>query len=137
MKPLWVQTARSRQLTGRRAKDTAPEIAARRALHRAGYRFRIHVRLAPGCRPDILLPRHRVAVFCHGDFWHGCSDHYQPPGGPNASLWSAKIDENRRRDVRATEIASDLGWVSVTVWECELKTDPTVAVRLVDAARRP
>ncbi|WP_184005987.1 hypothetical protein [Stakelama sediminis] len=57
-----------------RSKNTAPEIAVRRLLHQAGFRFRLHRRDLPGC-PDIVLPRHRVAIFVHGCFWHqhgGC-----------------------------------------------------------------
>jgi len=40
-------------------RDTRPEMAVRRALHRLGYRFRLHRPDLPG-RPDITLPRHRT-----------------------------------------------------------------------------
>ena len=55
-----------------RAKDTRPELAVRRLLHRAGFRFRLHRRDLPGCA-DIVLTRYRAAVFVHGCFWHGHS----------------------------------------------------------------
>ena len=48
--------------------------AVRSLLHRAGYRFRIHVRGLPGT-PDVVLPKYRTVVFVHGCFWHrhrGC-----------------------------------------------------------------
>jgi DNA mismatch endonuclease (patch repair protein) len=38
-----------------RQKDTKPELALRRALHRLGYRFRLHRRDLPGS-PDIVSP---------------------------------------------------------------------------------
>src|SRR4051795_4910826 len=95
----WISTAAGAHLRGRPRRDTRPELAARRALHAAGFRYRLQVRLAPGCRPDILLPRHRVAVFCHGDFWHGCPMHPpSEPRGPNAELWRAKWKANESRD---------------------------------------
>ncbi|RYE92597.1 MAG: very short patch repair endonuclease, partial [Oxalobacteraceae bacterium] len=56
------QATRSRMMAGIRGRDTKPEIAVRRALHAAGFRFRLHDRRLPG-RPDLVLPRYRVAIF--------------------------------------------------------------------------
>ncbi|NCD23822.1 MAG: very short patch repair endonuclease, partial [Spartobacteria bacterium] len=39
---------RSRLMSKIRGKNTGPERAVRSLLHRAGYRFRIHVRGLPG-----------------------------------------------------------------------------------------
>jgi DNA mismatch endonuclease, patch repair protein len=52
-----------------RSKDTTPELAVRRFLHREGYRFNVGRRIA-GYRPDIVFTRRRKAVFVHGCFWH-------------------------------------------------------------------
>ena len=65
---------RSRLMSKIRCKNTGPERAVRSLLHRAGYRFRIHVRGLPGT-PDVVLPKYRTVVFVHGCFWHrhrGC-----------------------------------------------------------------
>ncbi|MBC7782112.1 MAG: hypothetical protein H7125_18610 [Proteobacteria bacterium] len=46
----------------------------RKAVHAMGFRFRLHVRTLPSS-PDMVLPRHRKAIFVHGFFWHrhtGC-----------------------------------------------------------------
>jgi DNA mismatch endonuclease (patch repair protein) len=51
-------------------KNTRPEMLVRRYLHRLGFRFRIHDKRYPG-RPDLILPKHRVAIFVYGCFWHG------------------------------------------------------------------
>ena len=61
-------------------RDTAPEIAVRRVLHRMGYRFRLHRQDLPG-KPDVVLPRHRMIFLIHGCFWHrhsGCRFAYMP-----------------------------------------------------------
>ena len=47
---------RSRNMAQIRGKDTGPERLVRSLLHRAGYRFRLHVKDLPG-KPDIVLPR--------------------------------------------------------------------------------
>ncbi len=121
----WVSTDHSPALSGRRSKDTEPEVILRRALHAAGGRFRLHPRLARGCTPDLVLPRRRLAVFVDGDYWHGCPVHFgdRHPSGPNAALWRAKFDATAARDARSTLIAVDAGWHVVRVWECEIRTD--------------
>ena len=103
-----------------RGKDTGPEMAVRRLLHRAGYRYRLHRCDLPG-RPDMVLPRHRAAVFVHGCFWHGhgCSLFRVP--ATRTEFWTAKIDANRRRDEAAVAALFDAGWRSLWVWECALR----------------
>lgn len=128
----WVATDRSAHLRGRRSRDTEPELLLRRALHAAGARFRLHRRLAPGCRPDLLLPRHRLAVFVDGDFWHGCPEHGPRAfSGPNAQLWRDKLERNRQRDDQATRLAHGQDWTVVRLWECQVRADPAAAARLV------
>src|SRR5665647_677388 len=111
----WVTTAAGRHLAGRRNRDTKPEVVLRSALHRDGRRFRLQVLLVRGCRPDILLPRHRLAVFVDGCWWHGCPLHGRktPFTGPNAALWEAKMQRNRVRDQRATALGEGLGYTVV------------------------
>ena len=60
-----------------KGKDTKPELALRSALHRLGYRFRVHVKGLPG-KPDIVLPKFRRVIFVHGCFWHRLKD-FSPP----------------------------------------------------------
>ena len=57
-----------------RQRDTRPELALRRRLHRARLRYPLHRGDLPE-RPDIALVSRRTAVFVHGCFWHrhtGC-----------------------------------------------------------------
>jgi len=133
----WESTTAGRHLSGRRATDTAPELALRLALHASGNRFRLHQTLAAGCTPDIVLRRRRIVVFVDGCFWHGCPEHGRvtPWTGPNAELWAAKMARNRRRDERASALARSLGWHVVRIWEHEIMADPNAAARTVLAIR--
>lgn len=65
----WTKEQRSRVMSRVKNKNTKPEVQVRSILHRMGYRFRLHRRDLPGA-PDIVLPRHRKAIFVHGCFWH-------------------------------------------------------------------
>lgn len=117
-----ILTPAQRQLNMQRirAKDTRPEIFVRRLLHRHGLRFRLHRRDLPG-RPDIVLPRFRIAIFIHGCFWHGHDCALFKVPATRTEFWVAKIAANRARDERAYEELSRLGWRYGCVWECAIK----------------
>ena len=104
-------------MSGIRAKDTKPEIAIRRALHRLGFRYRLHSRKLPGC-PDLVLPRYRALVFVHGCFWHGHSCPYFKLPSSRPEFWRAKIERNRENDAKHRQALLDQGWRVATVWEC-------------------
>lgn len=122
---VWQSTRAGRHLAGRRKRDTEPELLLRRAVHAQGGRYRLHVRLAKGCTPDILMPSRRLAIFVDGDYWHSCPEHGRktPFSGPNAALWEEKMRRNKERDARSTEIAEQQGWLVVRLWECQVTTD--------------
>lgn len=114
-----------------RSKDTAPELALRRALHGLGLRFRVHERIGRA-RPDIVLTRARVAVFVMGDFWHSCPLHATQPK-TNAAWWADKLEGNHARDVRQRAALEADGWHVEWVWECE---EPQAAAQRVAAVWR-
>ena len=112
---------RSRMMSGIRGRDTRPEMAVRRALFAAGFRFRLHRRDLPGT-PDIALPGRKVAVFVHGCFWHrhvGCRYSKLPASRPE--FWKAKLDGNVDRDARAVQALQAMGWRVLVVWECAIR----------------
>lgn len=129
----WKTTAEGQHLHGRRKNNTEPELLLRRALHAAGARFRLHRRIAPGCTPDIVLPKHGLAVFVDGDYWHSCPVHgrKRPFTGPNAELWERKMQRNRERDERSTKLARENGWTVLRLWECTVRADPAKAAQAV------
>lgn len=122
-----VDPARSRTMRAVRGRDTRPEMAVRRLLHRLGYRFRLHRADLPG-RPDLAFPVRHKAVFVHGCFWHGhtCAKASKPKS--NASYWSAKIAGNKWRDRQHSRALRALGWRVLTVFECA--THPSKTDRL-------
>uniref|UniRef100_UPI0035B36DEF very short patch repair endonuclease n=1 Tax=Paenirhodobacter enshiensis TaxID=1105367 RepID=UPI0035B36DEF len=114
---------RSRMMASVRRRDTKPEIAVRKALHAAGFRFRVDVRSLPGS-PDIVLARWKTAVFVHGCFWHrhdGCFHAATPATRPE--FWQSKFDANVARDRKSEEALLHLGWKVAIVWECGLSAN--------------
>ena len=116
---------RSRMMSGIRGADTKPEIAVRKALHAAGFRYRLHVRDLPG-RPDIVLPRHRAVIFVHGCFWHRHDCHlFRWPATRN------KISGNVERDRLAIEALLGASWRVLVIWECALKGKTRIGIDAV------
>ena len=102
-------------------RNTSPELAVRRALHRMGYRFRLHRRDLPGT-PDVVLPRHKTIFLVHGCFWHRhshCRFAYTPKS--HVDFWKAKFEANVVRDQRVERELRNMGWVVRIIWECETR----------------
>lgn len=98
-----------------------------------GFRFRKNVRDLPG-RPDIVFRRHRVVVFCDGDFWHGrnwAQRRKKLNKGANSSYWVEKIRANIERDKHHNVRLRHLGWTVVRLWEKEILADVQDAASVV------
>lgn len=112
---------RSEIMRSVRTQGTAPEIRLRRALWRAGLRYRTRTHIE-GTKPDVAFLGKRVLVFVDGCFWHGCPRHYTKPA-ENSAFWSAKLEKNRARDARNNKILEAKAWKVLRFWECEVEQD--------------
>jgi DNA mismatch endonuclease (patch repair protein) len=124
MADLLTPDERSERMRRIQSRDTSPEFVVRAQLHRMGLRFSLRTHSLPG-RPDLILPKWRVAVFIHGCFWHGhhhCGIAHIPRTHTN--YWANKIRANRLRDARKRRQLLDLGWRVLQVWECHITKDP-------------
>lgn len=113
--------------------NTRCELVLRRQLWRRGLRYRLHHYGLPG-RPDIIFPKHRVVVFCDGDFWHGQDLEARLArlaSGHNAPYWVAKIRSNVERDRAVTARLEATGWRVLRLWETDILGEPQRATDLV------
>lgn len=136
MVDILTRQARSELMARIRQKDTAPELAVRKALHAAGLRYVLHPRNLLG-RPDLSFPKYRTVLFVHGCFWHGHDCRAGRAPSSNVEYWASKIQQNRSRDLRQTAELQAKGWTVLTVWECEIKSAdlPSKIRRLVQDIR--
>ena len=125
---------RRRIMQSVKTKDTKPELSLRKVVFRLGFRYRLHSKKLPG-RPDMAFPGKRKVIFLHGCFWHS---HECPKGRPPKSglpYWQPKLAANRARDAMISEKLAELGWSTMTVWQCELKDVGALEKRVFDFLR--
>lgn len=118
--PVPSSPAVSMRMSGVGHRATGPELALRKRLHAAGFRYRVQFPIPdrPRRTIDIAFPRWRVAVFVDGCFWHSCPEHRTEPNA-NHEWWLNKLRSNVDRDLDTDEILRSSGWTVVRVWEHE------------------
>ncbi len=132
----------SRRMAAVGSRNTGPELALRRALHRRGLRYRLHARDVIG-QPDLVNRARRIAIFVDGDFWHGNPAVWKRRGMASMgelfppekrAFWTEKLARNVARDSEVNAALASRGWRVIRVWESEVLTDPdAVATRIADA----
>ena len=113
-------------------KDTGIEVTLRKALWSRGYRYRKNDKRLPG-KPDIVLPKYKIAIFCDSEFFHGKDWEVLKPQlmrGKNAEFWLGKISKNQQRDDEVNKQLQYLGWTVIRFWGKEItqKTEDCIQV---------
>ena len=119
-----------------RKSDTRCEVKLRKTLWHRGLRYRKNVSELPG-KPDIVFRRHRLVVFCDGDFWHGRDWEARKDKlsrGSNGDYWVQKIARNIVRDQAHTAELEDKGWSVLRFWETDIHRDPQAIAEQVEQA---
>jgi DNA mismatch endonuclease (patch repair protein) len=120
---------RSEVMSRIRGRDTKPEIIVRRIVWAMGFRYRLCVRSLPGA-PDLVLAKHRKAMFVHGCFWHR---HSCPRGSmptTRSDFWRQKLEGNKKRDARNLRALRRAGWDVLVIWECETRNSDSLSAKL-------
>jgi len=111
---------RSKMMSNIKGQNTKPELLVRSALHKRGFRYRLHDKRLPG-KPDLVFPKYKAIILINGCFWHGHDCHlFKWPSTRQAS-WHQKIEQTRQRDAANLVEYQTLGWKTLTIWECALK----------------
>jgi DNA mismatch endonuclease, patch repair protein len=118
---------RSRMMSGIKNKNTKPEMLIRQALHRRGFRYRLHSPELPG-KPDLVFPRHTAVLLIHGCFWHGHDCKYFKLPSTRPQFWKDKIKSNQLRDEKQTGELIEQGWRVLIVWECATRKGSKMAL---------
>ena len=128
------EAIRSFTMSRIRSKDTSIEITFRKALWRSGIRYRKNYNALPG-KPDVAITKHRIAVFCDGEFWHGkdwnsAKDKLQT----RRDYWVQKIERNIDRDNAIEKRLARLGWTVLRFWGKDIEKNLDLCIAEVKEA---
>jgi len=118
MADVFSKEKRSEIMSKIRGKNTKVELLVFRELRKKGIYFQKHYKRVVG-KPDIALPRKKIAVFIDGDFWHGYNYAKTKKRLPKV-YWRAKIEANMARDIKNRRKLRRMGWKVLRVWEHQL-----------------
>ena len=117
-----------------KSSDTSIELKLRKALWEKGYRYRKNVRELPG-KPDLVFAKHKLAVFCDSEFFHGKDWEILKPQlerGNNADFWIEKISRNKQRDDEVNKKLLFLGWTVIRFWGRDIMRDVDTCVKVIE-----
>lgn len=124
------QSMRSWNMSQIKSTNTGPEKIVRTLLRSHGYKLKYNVKTLPG-KPDLVLIRHKLAIFVHGCFWHrhkNCRSATTPKS--NTEFWINKFQANCARDNSDRRALLKLGYRSIIVWACQLRQISSVLRRI-------
>ena len=127
---------RHKNMQNIRAKDTEIEVILRRALWKKGYRYRKNYCKLPG-KPDIVLTKYKIAIFCDGEFFHGKDWNMlkaKLEKSNNSKFWIDKISRNIERDEEINKKLIYGGWIVIRFWGKEIKNHTDECVKVVEEA---
>ena len=117
-----------------KCKDTKIEKLLRKALWNKGYRYKKNYNRLPG-KPDIVLNKYKIAIFCDSEFFHGKDWEILKPRleqGNNSEYWISKISRNRQRDDEINKLLLYEGWTVIRFWGKDISKNLEECVRVIE-----
>lgn len=127
---------RHKNMKNIRSKNTKIEVILRKALWKKGYRFRKNVQDLPG-KPDVVLTKYKIAIFCDGEFFHGKDWEVFKPRlekADNSEYWINKISRNRERDDEVNKKLLFMGWTVIRFWGRDIKKNTDECIKVIEEA---
>ena len=127
---------RRKNMQNIRSKDTKIEVLLRKALFAKGMRYRKNYVELPG-KPDIVLTKYKIAIFCDGEFFHGKDWEVLKPrlkNSNNSEFWINKISRNRERDDAVNKQLLFMGWTVIRFWGTDIKKHTDECVKVIEEA---
>ena len=125
---------RHKNMKNIKSKDTRIEVKLRKALWHRGYRYRKNYDKLPG-KPDIVLTKYKIAIFCDGEFFHGKDWQAQKcrlQKSNNSEYWIKKISRNIERDNEVDRQLLFMGWNIIRFWGKDILKDTERCIKEIE-----
>ena len=127
---------RHKNMSHIRCKNTRIEVLLCKELRKRGYGYRKNYKELPG-KPDIVLTKYKIAIFCDGEFFHGkdwTSQKKRIQQGNNPEYWINKIERNIARDEEINKALRHLGWIVLRFWGKDIRKHMDSCVNEIENA---
>lgn len=117
-----------------KSKDTSIEVKLRKSLWNKGYRYRKNYDKLPG-KPDIVLTKYKIAIFCDSEFFHGKDWEVLKPRlekSNNSQYWISKISKNRERDDEINKRLLFEGWTVIRFWGKDIVKNVDECINVIE-----
>lgn len=125
---------RHKNMKNIKSKDTKIEVTLRKALWNKGYRYRKNYSKLAG-KPDIVLTKYKIAIFCDSEFFHGKNWEVLKPQlqkGNNSDFWIQKISKNMERDIEINKKLLFDGWTVIRFWGKDIIKDTEECIKVIE-----
>lgn len=126
----------SKTMKNVKSENTSIEVKLRKALWHRGYRYRKNYKALPG-KPDIVLPKYNIAIFCDSEFFHGKDWEAlksRLETGHNSDYWIKKIERNRNRDMENDKKLLFMGWTVIHFWGKDILKNTDECIKVIEEA---
>ena len=97
-------------------------------------RYRKNYKGLPG-KPDIVIMRYKIAIFCDGEFFHGKdweALRSRLEKSNNSAFWIDKISRNMERDAEVNKKLFFNGWTVIRFWGTDIKKHTDECIELIE-----
>ena len=124
---------RRKNMQAIKSSGTKIEVRLAKALWAKGYRYRKNCKNVFG-KPDIVMGKYKLAVFCDSEFWHGKNWKKNSKRiGTNKKFWINKIESNIKRDKKVNRTLKEAGWTVLRFWGDDITRNLEKCVNRIDA----
>lgn len=104
-------------------------------LRRNNIRFNNNYMDAIG-KPDIAIPKIKLAIFCDSSFWHGYKNMTTSRHNfkSNKGFWVHKIQQNIKRDKIVNRELKRKGWTVIRLWDHQILKDINKCIQKIQNA---
>lgn len=134
MADVMTKEQRSKNMKNIKSSNTKIELLLRKALWNKGVRYRKNVSTLPG-KPDIVITKYKIAIFCDGEFFHGKDWEVLRPkleNSNNSEFWIKKISRNIERDDEVNKELLFLGYTVIRFWGNDIKKNTDECIRVIE-----
>jgi len=127
MPDIFTPEKRSWVMSRIRGTNTKIDLKMNEILGNMRYKYEMYPKMFG--KPDFVLPKKKIVIFCDGDFWHGYR--YYEKKRLTKKFWRDKIERNMRRDLSVSRRLRREGWSVLRFWEHDIEKNPKKCMRRI------